>query len=97
MAILSKVEITEGLKGYEGWVPNYAFIGKKFKFPSFARAMEFVKQVAEVAERLDHHPDITIRYNEVHLSLYSHDEGGITPRDIRLAKEIEALPLLRMG
>ena len=56
----------------------------------FARAMDFVNRVAQLAEQHNHHPDIDIRYNRVKLSLVSHDAGGITPRDATLARLLSA-------
>jgi 4a-hydroxytetrahydrobiopterin dehydratase len=64
---------------------------KLFRFPSFIRAIDFVNEIAIIAERLDHHPIITINWKTVKLSLKSFDVDGITKRDITLAKEIENL------
>ena len=61
---------------------------KSFKFASFMNAIYFVNEVAKVAERLDHHPIITINWRTVKLSLKSFDVGAITKRDIALAKRI---------
>lgn len=61
---------------------------KSFKFSSFMNAIYFVNEVAKVAERLDHHPIITINWKTVKLSLKSFDVGAITKRDIALAKGI---------
>jgi len=61
---------------------------KSFKFPSFMNAIYFVNEVAKVAQRLDHHPIITINWKTVKLSLKSFDVGAITKRDIALAKGI---------
>lgn len=61
---------------------------KSFKFSSFMNAIYFVNEVAKVAERLDHHPIITINWRTVKLSLKSFDVGAITKRDIALAKGI---------
>ncbi len=57
----------------------------------FAEAMAFVNAVAAVAEEVDHHPDITIRWNRVTLELTSHDSGGVTDRDLALAERLDAL------
>jgi 4a-hydroxytetrahydrobiopterin dehydratase len=62
---------------------------KLFQFPSFIEAIDFVNEIAIIAERLDHHPIITINWKTVKLSLKSFDVDGITKRDITLAKEIE--------
>src|ERR671918_3007160 len=64
---------------------------KSFQFPSFMNAINFVDEVANIAERLDHHPIITINWKTVKLSLKSFDVDAITKRDIILAKEIEKL------
>jgi len=64
---------------------------KFFQFPSFIRAIDFVNEIAIIAERLDHHPIITISWKTVKLSLKSFDVDAITKRDITLAKEIEKL------
>jgi 4a-hydroxytetrahydrobiopterin dehydratase len=62
---------------------------KSFQFPSFIKAIDFVNEIAIIAERLDHHPIITINWKTVKLSLKSFDVDAITKRDIALAKEIE--------
>jgi 4a-hydroxytetrahydrobiopterin dehydratase len=59
---------------------------RQWKFPDFGHAMAFVVRVALLAERQDHHPDIRIVYNNVWLSLTSHDAGGLTERDLHLAR-----------
>jgi 4a-hydroxytetrahydrobiopterin dehydratase len=66
---------------------------KSFQFPSFIDAIEFVNEVAKIAERLDHHPIITINWKTVRLSLKSFDIDAITKRDINLAKNIEELSI----
>lgn len=53
--------------------------------------MEFVNAVARLAEQANHHPDIDIRYNKVRMSLTSHDSGGVTARDLRMAKQISEI------
>ena len=64
---------------------------KSFQFSSFMNAIYFVNEVAKVAEKLDHHPIITINWKTVRLSLKSFDVDAITKRDIALAKEINAI------
>ena len=54
-------------------------------------AMAFVNQVAEKAEKAGHHPDIDIRYNKVRLALVSHDKGGLTERDMKMAQAIDSI------
>jgi 4a-hydroxytetrahydrobiopterin dehydratase len=72
-----------------GWELKDGKIVKSFQFASFMNAIEFVNEIAKVAERLDHHPIITINWKSVKLSLKSFDIDAITKRDIGLAKEIE--------
>ena len=57
----------------------------------FASAMQFVNAVAEMAEAVNHHPDIAISWNKVTLRLTSHDAGGLTQRDLDLAAGIDGL------
>ena len=59
--------------------------------PSFMNAINFVNDVANIAERLDHHPIITVNWKTVKLSLKSFDVDAITKRDITLAKEIDRI------
>jgi 4a-hydroxytetrahydrobiopterin dehydratase len=91
MALLTKKEIRLVLTKLSGWKLQGNEIRKKFVFADFARAMGFVNSVALFAERTNHHPDIDIRWNKVTLSLSTHSEGGITKKDIFLAKRIETL------
>lgn len=64
---------------------------KVFEFDRFTDGIRFVDAVAEVADRLEHHPDIGIRYTTVTLSVQTHSEGGITQWDIQLARAIDKL------
>ncbi|WP_298339337.1 4a-hydroxytetrahydrobiopterin dehydratase [Ferrimicrobium sp.] len=63
----------------------------RFRTNSFAAGLAFVNQVGAAAEVMDHHPDIVLTYSEVVVTLFSHDVGGITSRDLRLAREISSL------
>ena len=71
------------------WELREGKIVKTFQFPSFMKAIQFVNDVAKIAEKVNHHPIITINWNTVKLSLKSFDVDAITERDINLAKEIE--------
>ncbi len=62
---------------------------QSFKFKSFAEAWSFMSHVALLAEKMDHHPDWSNSYNKVEVSLSSHDAGGITQRDLDLARAID--------
>ena len=65
-------------------------IRKEYRHADFTAAMAFVNRVAGLAEAADHHPDILINYDRVTLTLTSHDAGGLTERDFRLAAGIDA-------
>ena len=88
--MLSKDEIEKNIVELDsGWELKDGKVVKSFQFSSFMNAIEFVNEIAKVAERLDHHPIITINWKTVKLSLKSFDVDSITRRDIALAKEIE--------
>jgi 4a-hydroxytetrahydrobiopterin dehydratase len=89
MAALTDAEIAKGLSSLSGWVRAGAEIRKEYRFADFKGAMAFVNRVAGLAEESDHHPDIVINYNKVALTLTSHDTGGLTDRDFRLAARID--------
>ena len=74
-----------------GWELKDGKLIKLFQFQSFIKAIDFVNEIATIAERLDHHPIITINWKTVKLSLKSFDVDAITNRDIILAKEIQKL------
>jgi 4a-hydroxytetrahydrobiopterin dehydratase len=88
--MLSKDEIKSNIENLgNGWELKDGKIVKSFQFTSFMNAIEFVNEIARIAERLDHHPIITINWKTIKLSLKSFDVDAITKRDIGLAKEIE--------
>jgi 4a-hydroxytetrahydrobiopterin dehydratase len=83
--------IVEELGSSSVWELKDGKLIKSFQFPSFMNAINFVDEVANIAERLDHHPIITINWKTVKLSLKSFDVDAITKRDIALAKEIDKI------
>ena len=91
MALLTKKEIQRSLLELNGWMLQGKEIRRKFEFADFIHAMGFVNSVALFAERANHHPDMDIRWNKITLSLSTHSEGGITGKDISLAKKISSL------
>jgi 4a-hydroxytetrahydrobiopterin dehydratase len=91
MKPLSAQEIQTRLGRLSGWALDGAAIHKTFRFSSFAAAIGFVDKVAAIADAADHHPDITIRYDRVTLTLSTHDAHGLTERDFALAAEIETV------
>ena len=85
---LSDSEVRSALTSLPGWKQNGKQIERQFEFPDFAGAMKFVNRIADAAEAAQHHPDITINYNKVKLALISHDSGGVTQRDVKMAQKI---------
>lgn len=86
MKTLTEMEITEALMAAPGWFEEDGKLMRRWEFKDFVAAMAFVNELAEMAEKAEHHPDIDIRYNKVQLGLVSHDAGGITKRDASMAK-----------
>lgn len=86
---LSDLEIRRALSDLPGWSRKGDALAKTYSFARFADGIRFVQQIADVADGMDHHPDIDIRYTKVTFSLSTHDAGGITQRDLDLAKKIE--------
>jgi 4a-hydroxytetrahydrobiopterin dehydratase len=91
MAVLTGPEIEQALTSLSGWQQNGSAIQRVFRFPDFKEAMKFVNKIAEAAEQANHHPDIDIRYNTVTMALISHDSGGVTQRDVRMAEKINKI------
>jgi 4a-hydroxytetrahydrobiopterin dehydratase len=91
MAILSESDVQQALAGLPGWERSGSAIQRIFQFADFVAAMRFVNEVAAAAEQANHHPDIDIRYSKVVMSLISHDSGGVTKRDIRMAERINQI------
>lgn len=88
---LSDLEIQRSLGALPGWTRRGNALTKTFSFPRFADGIAFVTSVATVADEMDHHPDLDIRYTKVTASLSTHSAGGITPLDLRLAERMEQL------
>lgn len=84
--VLSEPELAEGLRSLSGWNVEEGKLVKKYLFPGFPEAVAFVNKVAEIAERLNHHPFISIDYRRVTLRLTTWHSGGITKLDIESAK-----------
>ena len=93
MAKLSEQERAEALAGLAGWnhEPDRDAIRKRFTFRDFGEAFAFMTRVALEAEKADHHPEWSNVWNKVDILLTTHDAGGLTTRDVALAKEIEAI------
>ena len=75
----------------EGWTREGDALTRTYRFRDFAEAFAFLTRVAEHAERVDHHPEFTSVWNRVDFRLITHDAGGLTERDVALAKAIDRL------
>jgi len=86
---LSDIAIQRELGNLQGWSRRGDTITKTFQFRNFMTGINFVTAVAKAADAADHHPDIDIRYTKVTCTLSTHSAGGITQKDLDLAKQIE--------
>lgn len=91
MPALSDIEIQRGLGTLPGWSRKADTLVKTYHFATFPDGIAFLARVATIAESMNHHPDVDIRYTKVHFALSTHDQGGITAKDFDLAKAIEDL------
>ncbi len=91
MTKLNDNQITEKLQSLNGWQRQADYIIKEWQFTDFVAAMGFIQQVALLAEKHNHHPEIFNVYNRVRLSFSTHDAGGLTENDFRLAALIDKL------
>jgi len=88
---LDDATIGDGLAGLD-WERQGDALVKTLKLADFKAALAFVNRVGDLAEERNHHPDIAISWNRVTLTLFTHDVGGLTRRDLDLAAEIDRLP-----
>ena len=91
MAVLSDDEVDAAASALNGWTRENGALRRSVTFASFLDGINAVRRVAEAAERADHHPDIDIRWRTVHFALATHSEGGITEKDVSLARQIDGL------
>jgi 4a-hydroxytetrahydrobiopterin dehydratase len=89
--LLSEELISNHLKQLKGWTRAGKEIRKVTECSDFVHAMALVNSTALLAEKLDHHPDIDIRWNKVTFVLSTHSAGGLTDLDFKLAKAIDEL------
>ncbi|MDQ1721340.1 MAG: 4a-hydroxytetrahydrobiopterin dehydratase [Pseudonocardiales bacterium] len=90
--LLSADEVTDGLRGLAaGWSVAGNALVRTVEFGSFLTAVRFITELAPVAERLDHHPDLRLSWRTVELSLSTHSAGGLTALDLELARELDAI------
>lgn len=87
--LLDDEQINDVLAGLTGWERDGDALVRTAKLPSFPAAIDAVRAVADIAEEHNHHPDIDIRYRTVTFRCSTHSAGGITAKDVNLAREID--------
>jgi 4a-hydroxytetrahydrobiopterin dehydratase len=93
---LARSEITPLLAQLRGWeVIDDHHLRKNWTFPDFAGALEFVNRVGDLAEREDHHPDLSFSWGKARVELWTHKVNGLTENDFIMAAKIDELPPAR--
>jgi 4a-hydroxytetrahydrobiopterin dehydratase len=88
---LSSDEIAVALSGLPHWTGDGDGISRSVELPTFRDAVAAIVAIADVAEEMDHHPDIDLRWRTLHLAVVTHSAGGVTELDLELARRIDAL------
>ena len=91
MALLNINEINTHLTNLSGWALKDNAIEKEWIFIDFKEALEFIIKVGEITEKHNHHPELYNVYSKVTLRFNTHDEGGITLKDISIATDINSI------
>jgi 4a-hydroxytetrahydrobiopterin dehydratase len=91
MTALTAKEINLRLKAVPDWSKRAQTISRTFKFKDFLYSLDFVGRVAKKAQKLNHHPDLDIRYDKVKLALTTHEAGGLTSKDFTLAEQCDGI------
>ncbi|REF97276.1 4a-hydroxytetrahydrobiopterin dehydratase [Asanoa ferruginea] len=89
--VLGADDLQAALAGLDGWAGDPSGISRDAELSSFPGAIAVVDRVAEVAEALDHHPDIDIRWRRLRFTLSTHSAGGVTAKDLDLARRIDTI------
>lgn len=88
---LSAEEIEDSLKKLNDWKVDGKLLKKHFDFENFAKSLEFVNKIGEIAEEADHHPDIHFGWGYADIELTTHDTGGLTHNDFDVAEKIDKI------
>jgi 4a-hydroxytetrahydrobiopterin dehydratase len=89
--LLDDDALTEQLKKLTGWTFEDGKLVKSYRFADFVSAVAFVDRLTPIAEAQNHHPDLVVAWGRVTVQLWSHDSGGVTARDVRLATALDEL------
>ena len=91
MAVLTSQQIHAHLQELSGWTFRNNAIEKEWTFKDFKEALLFINKIGDIAEKHNHHPELFNVYSKVILRFNTHDEGGVTEKDIRIASEINSI------
>lgn len=90
MPKLTTTELQTALQTHSAWALEDGLLTRTFQFQNFVAAIAFVNRVADYAEQAAHHPEIDIRYTRVRIGLTTHDDGGISEKDVALAAQLDS-------
>jgi 4a-hydroxytetrahydrobiopterin dehydratase len=88
---MTETEITERMKELEGWSRDDNMIVKTYRFANYHETMAFVNASAWISHRTDHHPDLTVGYNQCTVAYTTHSASGLTRKDFDCAAKVDAL------
>ena len=89
--LLNDDEIASQLATTPGWSVREGMLTRTFEFSSYKSGVDFAVRVADAADAMDHHPDLTIGYQKVTVAVNTHSVGGLSPYDFELARRVDAL------
>lgn len=91
MSLLDTATIRTALADLDGWELDGDAIVRELRFDGFRAAIAFINRVADLADAADHHPELTNVYSRVAIRLSTHDAGGVTAKDLDLARAIDGV------
>jgi 4a-hydroxytetrahydrobiopterin dehydratase len=92
MSVLTEHQLSDAIGELgPGWEERDGALHKRYEFEDFAAAMAFANRVADAAEQADHHPDMLVGWGKVELSWVNHAAGGITGKDVDMARRSDEL------
>ncbi len=92
MAVLNELELAEAMTSLgAAWSVRDGALHRRYELPDFAAAMALANRIADEAERADHHPDMTVGWGRLELAWVTHSDGGITARDVAMARRSDEL------
>tara|TARA_B100000214_G_scaffold31051_1_gene20019 strand:+ start:177 stop:467 length:291 start_codon:yes stop_codon:yes gene_type:complete len=91
ISLINQTQLNNFINKNPSWIVDNKTIKKEFKFENFIDAFGFMSKVAILSEKMNHHPNWQNTYNKVKIELTTHDKGGITSNDTKLAESIDKL------